>query len=122
MTRAIRTGTNYSCGGGGDCISGGSVFSFTDPQGRAIIYTFIPPTQNTNGYIEQSIDGDAFQLTDPTINVTQLSFYLTGSPDGSLDYEQPFVRMTVAGTAAAGPDAEFSFSIETAAAMRGIDI
>ncbi|MFA6969108.1 MAG: prepilin-type N-terminal cleavage/methylation domain-containing protein, partial [Candidatus Paceibacterota bacterium] len=38
MTRDIRTGTNYNCGGLGDCSSGASVFSFKNESGVTVSY------------------------------------------------------------------------------------
>jgi prepilin-type N-terminal cleavage/methylation domain-containing protein len=123
MTRSIRTGSGYGClAAGTDCV-GGTAFSFVDAGGQNITYTFVPAAGGVNGYIRETVAGSSFSLTDTRVNITSLAFYLTGSAGtGAGNYTQPFVRMTITGTAVAGKGQTFSFSIESAATTRGIDI
>lgn len=108
MTRTIRTGTNYSCGGG-NC-SGGTVFSVTNSSGTVVTY------QLSSGAITQN----NVILTDPAVNVTSLKFYVSGTTRG--DIYQPHVTITISGTVSSGPGKSEPFSIETGATMRGIDL
>jgi prepilin-type N-terminal cleavage/methylation domain-containing protein len=113
MTRTIRTGTNYSCNSGGDCSSGGTTFSVTNSSGTTMVYTL------SNGAIMQN----NVVLTDPSVNVTSLKFYVTGtSKTSNGDYQQPHVTITISGTVSSGPGKTEPFSIETGATMRGTDL
>jgi prepilin-type N-terminal cleavage/methylation domain-containing protein len=108
MTRTVRTGTVYSCGGG-NC-SGGTTFSVKNSNGITVTYTL------SGGAIVQN----NIVLTDPSVNVTSLTFYVSGTPSG--DVYQPHVTITVSGTVSAGSGKTEPFSIETGATMRGIDL
>ncbi|MDO8623972.1 MAG: prepilin-type N-terminal cleavage/methylation domain-containing protein [bacterium] len=122
ITRSIRTGTNYSCGGS-NCSAGES-FSFTDQNTQDITYTFVHASGSVNGHIQATIGSAApVQLTDSAVDITSLKFYLSGYGGTSdLDYAQPFVRIVATGTARADKGQTVTFSVETAAAMRGIDL
>jgi len=116
MTRSIRTGTNYNCGAfGGDCASGDTRFFFTDANGVDISYD-----QQGSGIVKD----DTIPLTDPSVTITSLTFYVTGT--GTIatgDYLQPHVTIAVSGTVSSGPrQAPQPFTIETGATMRGIDL
>lgn len=123
MTRLIRTGSAYSCGAGGDC-TGGASFSFTDPTGiNTITYDFVPAAGAVKGHVRIKVgSATAYAITDPALDITSLKFYVTGTGLPPGDYRQPFVRMTIAGTADAGHGQTFSFALETAAVMRDIDL
>jgi prepilin-type N-terminal cleavage/methylation domain-containing protein len=121
MTRNIRGGTNYSCAAAGagiaDCSSGGFTFSVTSPQGAPTTYT-----RSVSGVITETASGSTVDLTDPSINVTSLTFYVDGSTPGS-DNRQPMVIITARGTVSSGPGGKTTpFTVETAAVMRGIDL
>lgn len=109
MTLTIRTGTNYSCNGGGDC-SGGAAFSVKNSSGTTISYAL------SNGTITQN----SVAITDPSVNVTSLAFYVSGTTKG--DAYQPHVTIVIAGTVSYGPGKTGPFSVETGATMRGIDL
>lgn len=116
MTRGIRTGTEYNCGAfGGDCPSGSSRFSFEDSSGRNVIFD----KQGT-----AIIKDDSIPLTDASLTITALTFYVTGT--GSIaegDYLQPYVTIVVSGTVSSGPRrSPQPFTIQTSATMRGIDL
>jgi hypothetical protein len=112
MTRTIRTGTNYSCGGG-DC-SGGTIFSVTNSSGTIMTYKLSSGAITQNNVI----------LTDPSVNVTSLVFYVSGthSLSSNGDTNQPHVTITASGTVSSGPGKTEPFWIETGATMRGIDL
>ena len=61
-------------------------------------------------------------LTDPSVAVSSLLFYVygTGKPPG--DYQQPHATIIVSGTISSGPGKTESFTVETGASMRGTDI
>ena len=122
MTRNIRTGTAYSCGvyGSGDCLGGDEVFSFKDVNGT--IVTYARGTQGTDS--AGSITENGVVLTDPTVNITGLTFYVSGTETvASGDYLQPRVTIVVSGTASSrvGKTSQ-SFTIETGSTLRGVDL
>lgn len=118
MTRSIRTGTDYNCAGVGDCSDGASSFSFTNASGQSVTYDLSDTT------IQQTRGAEQSTLTDPSVNVSSLLFYVSGtSPVSSGEYTQPYVTMIVLGTVSSGPGEEVqSFTVETGAAMRGPDL
>lgn len=122
MARAIRTGTNYSCNGGGDCASGtGTTFTFVNDQG--VTTTYLTTTANTVGQCDFSgcNSSTATTLTDPRIKNFALSFTLRGSSPS--DTIQPYVIFTVSGTIT--PDANTTpipFNIQTSASQRILDL
>lgn len=118
MMRSIRTGVGYSCDGSGDC-SGGSSFSFTDSRGDDISYSVADLA------IQETVNGGALvQLTDASaVQVTALTFYVSGTEKPPADYEQPHVTITVSGTIDPGRGKPREpFTVETGATMRGADI
>lgn len=116
MTRAMRTGTGYNCAGQGDCSGGASNFSFVDSLGQTVTFSL------SSGRIYRTVSGVSSPLTEPSVEVTRLTFYVngTGKPPG--DYRQPYVTMVISGTTSAGPGKTESFFVETSAAMRGTDL
>lgn len=122
MTRSIRTGTQYSCDGAGDCSSGGSSLSFTDQDGNRVTYkqsgaailsTEVPPSGGTISYT----------LTEPAVTISKLTFYVTGTqPLSASDYKQPHVTFVVTGSVSVGPGTSQSFTVQTGATMRGTDL
>ena len=112
MTRTIRTGTTYSCNGGGDCASGGTTFSVTNTSGTSVSYAL------SNGVITQN----SVPLTDPSVHVSSLTFYASGTSKTPTDYTQPYVTMIVSGSISSTQRKTQSFTVETSATMRGTDI
>lgn len=117
MMYNIRTGTGYVCGTG-DCPNGESSFSFTDADGNSVIYDLSVPA------IQQTKNGTVSPLTDSSVEVSLLTFYVTGTgKPQALDYNQPYVTIVVHGTVSVGPGKPPQpFTIETGAAMRGTDL
>src|SRR3989338_5106390 len=97
MTRAIRTGSDYTCGGVGDCPSGASSFSFTDSAGRAISYSLGASA------IQETVNGVPSTLTDPSLTISSLMFYAFGTRSVPNDYKQSRVTIIVSGTVSTGP-------------------
>lgn len=119
MTRNIRTGTNYTCPTGtSDCNidAGINSFSYKNTSGTTVSYTL------SNSAIQETIDGSARTLTDPSVTITSLSFYAvgTGKPPG--DYQQPRVTIIISGTVSYGAGKTEAFTVETGATMRGTDL
>ena len=129
MTRSIRTGTSYNCSSesGGDCIYGGDTFYFTDASGNLVSYTVsnsatLCGAPNTR-CIVKTVNGVSATLTDPSVDITTLSFYVTGTGTAAAsDYTQPHVTFIIAGTVSTGPGKTKDFNIEAGASMRGIDL
>lgn len=111
MLRTIRTGTNYSCGGG-DCASGGTSFSVTDSNGAVQTFTKTGSAITQNGA----------SLTDPSVIISSLTFYVDGTRAAPGDYLQPYATISISGTVAIGPGKTKAFTLETGAAMRGSDL
>jgi len=113
MTRTIRTGTNYSCNGVGDCTGGDTSFSVKNTNGNTVQYTLSGSAITQNGVA----------LTDPAVSVSSLKFYTFGTPTArQSDYQQPRVTIIVSGTVSSGPGKTESFIIQTGATMRGSDL
>lgn len=134
MSRSIRTGKNYQCGGvgqGPNCWglnAGKSTFSFTDDQGRIVTYLLktdgsIGRCALTSGSCTAS---NAVPLTDPRVIIQGLTFYTrgVGTTTGSgNEYLQPYVLFTIHGYMR--PDANAAtvdFTIETQANQRLIEL
>ncbi len=115
MTRTIRTGTQYACGGTWplDCPQGGVSFTVVSPGNVSTTYEL-----SAAGVILQN----NVPLTDPSINVTSMTFraHGTGKPPG--DNIQPRVLIAVSGTVSAGANKTIPFTVQTQATMRGSDI
>ena len=111
MTRTIRTGAGYSCpGGASDCIVNN--FSLTDADGTPVTYAI------SDGVITQN----GVALTDPSVNVSSLAFYASGTRKPPSDYLQSRVTIVISGTVSSGPGKTEEFTVETGATMRGTDI
>ena len=111
MTRTIRTGAGYSCpGGASDCIVNN--FSLTDADGTPVTYAI------SDGVITQN----GVALTDPSVNVSSLAFYASGTRKPPSDYLQSRVTIVISGTVSSGPGKTEEFTVETRATMRGTDI
>lgn len=125
MARSMRTGTGYDCNGGGSPFTcsgtGGGSISFLDSQGQAITYI-----QKSDGSIGQCtgtsgcLDNNAVSLTDHRINITSLRFYVRGVGTG--DDMQPSVTFVVAGTMATEAGEVSTFSIQSGATQRLIEL
>jgi prepilin-type N-terminal cleavage/methylation domain-containing protein len=109
MTRTIRTGTNYT-------PLGSSSFSVTNSVNGS------PKT-----YIYSWSDGVVYQndsaLTDPSVNITNLSFTVSGENDTTFgDYQQPYVVIVIEGTTSTKSGSSENFSLRTSAVMRSPDL
>jgi len=117
MTRTIRTGTDYSCDSIGDCTAG-TTFSVINSNDKTVEYSL----SSGNTIMQRIGTGALVPLTDPSVKVTSLIFYASGT--ASDDDLQPHVTIIVSGEVpyGPGPEQKKSFTIETGATMRGTDI
>lgn len=128
MTRNIRTGTNFACqspSGPNNTSGTCSCFSFSDPSSKVITYL-----RKTDGTIGQNtgvsascLDSTAVSLTDVHVSTnssTGLLFYVSGV--GLADGVQPHVTITLRGSIVISPTRSTTFSIETGAVQRLIDL
>lgn len=116
LTREIRTGINYNCGGAGNCPGGASTLTFTNEQGATVSYSL------ANGAVAKTSGGVTTPLTDPSVQVSALTFYASGTSRAPSDYLQSRVTIVISGTVSSGPGKTVPFTVETGASMRGSDI
>jgi prepilin-type N-terminal cleavage/methylation domain-containing protein len=122
MTREVRTGTTYRCTPGdadGNSTDGSCHrFSFTDSRSpsRSISY-FV-----SNHQLMESINGVNYVLTDPRVSVDRLDFYVRGvGTTGANAGVEPQVLMVISGTLQT-KDKTVSFSLQSSATERYIDL
>jgi len=139
MSRTIRIGTDYRCSNGLNdanesrqnnvCVNGKDTISFL-PQDAEIINGEVDTTDRVYYYFKSdendSDKGSIYRwrrnvetaLTAPEINVTKVTFYLSGA---DLEDGQPRVLMTVNGKAGDTVQSETSFLIQTSVTQRSPD-
>lgn len=123
MARSMRTGTTYACNANGsapNCAAGGSSISFVDTNGQTITYLL-----KSDGSIGQCTGGlctssSAIALSDRRINVQTLRFYVRGV--GTSDRVQPQVTFALSGTMVTDAGETTSFSIQTGATQRLLEL
>ena len=147
MSRKIKTGVNYKCGGGlsgtFDCTASSGAFSFNDQSGQLITYKRAQGSwpvsvggcgdafSGTRGCILRRVGGssEVFMLaTSPEIDIKELKFWVSGSSlYSSGDKRQPAVAISIWGyigpsVSNAPNQAEKStFRIQTAIVQRTYD-
>ncbi|KND49169.1 MAG: putative Type IV pilus pilin [Parcubacteria bacterium C7867-008] len=124
MERSLRTGSDFTCtgttpdtggGGGEDCRYGSHTISFTDDLSQSVTY------KQLEGAVQQCVGLSCSTLTDPRVNVSDVTFYVRGQ--GTTDSIQPWVTYSVKGTIT--PDAvngPITFTIQSTASQRKIDL
>ena len=123
MARSMRTGTEYACNANvsvPNCAAGGTSISFLDSQNQRITYRL-----KTDGSIGQCTgspctDATAVSLTDSRIDIEAMRFYVRGVGTG--DSTQPNVTFVIAGTMTTEGGETTSFSIQTGATQRLIEL
>lgn len=114
MVRNIRTGTGYpsSCDSP-YCTS----FTFTDSTGRPVTYSL------SEGRIVATVDGFTAPLTDGSITIDTLRFYVSGvGTTGGNASEQPMALIQVIGSMPTDSGKEVEFNIEAVATQRLLEI
>jgi prepilin-type N-terminal cleavage/methylation domain-containing protein len=135
MTRSIRTGTNFQCGGQGgtNCWpTGQGTFTFQDQNGTTI--TYLTKTDTSTGATSigkctsvPCTSSNSLSLTDPRITIQNMTFYVRGvgavSGAGADAIIQPQVIITVTGYIVPDPKtAPVQFTLQTMATQRLIDL
>lgn len=127
LSREIRTGSAYGCPTTGvDCAypNGGSTFTVKDQNLTVVTFSRKQISGSANYGVYQTIGGVSTLLTDPSINITRLTFYAAGTKPYSstpVDISPAHVTILVAGTVSTGKQS-FPFTVETGATMRNIDL
>lgn len=128
MSRAMRTGSGYSCGMvpvsppafGVNCLGGGQSFSFTDQNGDTVIYAYDSDKESV--VAKKEGQSDFHSLTSPEINVEGLTFYVTGVGNtGINEGHQPRVVIVVKGKAGTTQRTQTSFNIQTTVSQRRVE-
>ena len=113
MTRDIRTGTGYDCGGLSSCQV--SSFSFKNENGTTVRYDL------SGSALQKTIGAATSILTDPSVTISSLTFYVNGATKS--DSQQPRVTIILSGTVVSGQGkTPQPFTVETGATMRGTDL
>lgn len=124
MTRTVRFGTEYSCGGGTtplSCPEGTytSSLGVTSMDGVRTVYAL------SNGRISRTTALGTFDLTSPDVTITRLAFrvsgaepYTGGAPGNLL---QPKVIITISGYVGTKVTTQSSFSLQTSVSQRVFD-
>lgn len=130
MVRALRMGTKYHCGRLGNyssaqnCPSGDNFLVFEnfygDPNNPADQWIYWYNTSDQRMYKSENNGATGFPLTAPEVHIQNAKFYVVGA--GNTDKIQPEVIIVLQGTAGADAKSQTSFSIESAAVQRVIDI
>lgn len=123
MARSMRTGSEYACNANGsapNCAGGGTSVSFLDAQGQTITYLL-----RSDGSIGQCTGGlctssTALPLTDRRITVSSLKFFVRGVGTG--DSTQPQVTFSLSGTMRTDAGETTSFSVQTSASQRLLEL
>lgn len=123
MARSMRTGTQYACNANPsvpNCASGGTSISFLDSQNQTITYRL--KNDGSIGQCTGSLctDTTAVSLTDSHIDIETIRFYVRGV--GVSDRTQPSVTFVIAGTMTTEGGETTSFSIQTGATQRLIEL
>lgn len=123
MARNIRTGTDYACNASSavpNCASGGGTsMSFLDSQGQTI--TFFKKNDGTIGQCTGACsEARAVSLTDPLITIQTLTFYVRGV--GTADGIQPQATFIIKGSMKTDTGKTTSFTLQTSATQRYIDL
>jgi len=119
MSRNLRTGYSYECGGtSGNCPNGKDSIVFTDQNGDSVEYEF--SESSDLGSITISKNGAmAKSITSPEVDIDSLLFYVTGLDVG--DNRQPLLTISISGTAGSDESTKTTFSIQTTISQRKVD-
>ena len=141
MSRRIKTGTTYNCGGGAtgvaDCLAGGTTLAITDQNNERVIYkrgqgTGVITTGNnasgcgnagftgTQGCLVRDKAGVALAVTGKDIDIQSLRFIVNGTAPLP-ETTQPYVVVSVDGITTAGKITS-EFKLQTMVTQRMYDI
>ncbi len=133
MTRGIRTGTNYQCTNAAEDAYGNSSsgsctsFSYSDSALNTTV-SYVLKANGTIGRCEGVAPGactdvNASELTDSSITIQKLSFYVRGAGSVAAPtwQQQPHVTFVISGRMPAGPNKTVPFTIQQGSTERLID-
>lgn len=117
MMRIIRTGSGYQCNNQPLACSPGSSFTVTGSDGNTYIFSSNGDHVTTGAITEKVNAGSTLNITDSSVVVTALNFYLVGP--GISDGQ---TRMTVVATGSINtdPGKQIPFTVETGATIRSV--
>ena len=122
MSREIRFGSNYHCGGGTltvpqNCSTGGTQVSFLSSEGVQIAYRI------NNARIEKSVDGgnNYIAITAPEIAIEDLTYYVIGAGVAPANTIAPKVLIKIRGVAGTKEKTKSDFTLQTLVTQRKID-
>lgn len=112
MVRRIRTGYDYQCGAGGDCVNGNNVFQFmaSNVGGSGVDTRY----RQNGSAIERYDNGSWLKVTSDAVNIQDLTFYVIGTEN---DNTQSRVLISITGEAGRGGQQQ-SFSMQTTISQR----
>ena len=119
MSKEMRFGENYHCGGGSitqpqNCASGDTLMSFLSSDDVQITYRF------SGTAIEKEVDGDGFiPVTAPELLVDSLTFYTLGADTGNT--LQPKVIIKIKAHVGSGKS-RADLTLQTLVSQRILDI
>lgn len=121
MVRNIRTGTNYTCNSTTNCTT----FSFRDADGTVVAYCLQGGIlgKRTGGGLTGNdcvSSSQTVPLTDPAIHIDTLRFFPRGT--NPIDTTQSQVTIFIKGNMDTDAGEDVSFSIQTGATQRVLDI
>ena len=129
MARSIRTGTQYDCENATlspDCPPSAGGFTLNFLQDDGVTYTTYDLVAGRIEECQSTTPGclPDTPITDSRINVTKLTFYVTGVDNNhNSDSTEPKVTFVIQGNINVDPSrAPVTFDIETSATQRQIDI
>ncbi len=138
MSRRIKTGTTYNCGGGAgtaNCSTGGTILAITDQDDQRVIYKRGIGTgavtaggcgsalfSGSQGCLVRDKAGTVLAVTGKDINIQNLRFVVNGTdPFSTPDVVQPYVVVLVDGVTTAGKITS-AFKLQTTITQRMYDL
>lgn len=137
MSRRIKTGTTYNCGGGADtadCPTGGTILAITDQDDQRVIYKRGIGTgavtaggcgsalfSGLQGCLVRDKAGTVLAVTGKDINIQNLRFVVNGTASFPADTAQPYVVVLVDGVTTAGKITS-AFKLQTTITQRMYDL
>ncbi len=130
MGKEIRTGTSYHCGTGiddfsitpRDCADGGLSFTFSS-GGNAVTYRISSAGRMERVFMGGTPSQAISVFTSSEITITNLKFYVWGSPPASSgDIYQPRALVIMQGTAGVKQRTKSSINIQTMISQRALDL
>ena len=128
MTRSIRMGSNYRCGGPSpadpDCLNGGQALYFEAHNGDSSESTddwaYWYDTDTKRLYKSEQGGAAGVPITAPEVSIESLTFYVVGTT--RRDITQPKVVIAIKGVAGTQARTATTFSIQATAVQRLLDL